>query len=154
MDRVKDYFHKNMIYGDVRYWELQRDVGKLLAQTDLLLVTSLAESFCLAALEAMACGVPVVASRVGGLPEVVLDGHTGLLFDLDRPDQAVQSALDLLNDPERHQQMRISAYQHAQNYARLQGVLNYEGIYMRHLSAALNRHHSEIPVDFTQYAFL
>lgn len=133
MDRVKSFFRQNDISDDVRYWNLQHDVAGLLAQTDLLLVTSQMESFCLAALEAMACGVPVVASRVGGLPEVVMDGKTGLLFDLDQPDQAVQSALDLLSDPERYKQMCKSAIQHARNYDRHQGVLDYEELYLRHM---------------------
>ena len=93
------------------------------------------ESFCLAALEAMACGVPVVASRVGGLPEVVSDGETGLLFDLDQPDQAVQSVLSLLSDSERYQQMSKSAFRHAGNYDRCKGVLDYEELYLRHISS-------------------
>ena len=105
MDGVKSIFRQNDLDGDVRYWDLQHEVAELLVQTNILLVTSRMESFCLVALEAMACGVPVVASRVGGLPEVVLDGKTGLLFDIDQPNQAVQSVLDLLSDPERYKQM-------------------------------------------------
>jgi glycosyltransferase involved in cell wall biosynthesis len=109
-------------------------VAGLLAQTDILLITSRTESFCLAALEAMACGVPVVASRVGGLPEVVLDGKTGLLFDLDQPDQAVQSVLDLLSHPERYKQMSEYAVQHAKSFDRHKGVLEYEELYLKHIS--------------------
>jgi len=77
----------------------------------------------------------VVASRVGGLPEVVLDGRTGLLFDLDQLDQAVQSVLDLLSDPERYERMSKSAFQHARNYDRHKGVLDYEELYMRHMTS-------------------
>ncbi len=135
MDKVKNFFQQNHMDGDVRYWNIQHEVAELLAQTDLLLVTSRMESFCLAALEAMACGVPVVASRVGGLPEVVLDGKTGLLFDLDQLDQAVQSVLDLLSDPERYQQMSGSAFHHARNFDRHKGVLHYEQLYLRHISS-------------------
>jgi L-malate glycosyltransferase len=135
MDKVKDIFWRNEMDGDVKYWDIQHEVAGLLAQTDLLLITSWMESFCLAALEAMACGVPVVASRVGGIPEVVLDGKTGLLFDLDQPDQAVQSVLDVLSDPERYKQMSESAFQHAKNYDRRKGVLDYEELYLRHISS-------------------
>jgi len=134
MDEVKNFFQQNNIDGDVSYWDIQYEVAGLLAQTDILLVTSRVESFCLAALEAMACGVPVVASRVGGLPEVVLDGKTGLLFDLDQPDQAVQSVLDLLSDLEQYKQMSESAFQHARNFDRHKGVLDYEELYLRHIS--------------------
>jgi glycosyltransferase involved in cell wall biosynthesis len=134
MNGVKNFFQQKNINGDVRYWDIQFEVAGLLAQTDILLITSRTESFCLAALEAMACGVPVVASRVGGLPEVVLDGKTGLLFDVDQPDQAVQSVLDLLSDPERYQQMSASAIQHARNFDRSKGVLEYEELYLKQLS--------------------
>ena len=134
MNGVKNFFQQKNINGDVRYWDIQFEVAGLLAQTDILLITSRTESFCLAALEAMACGVPVVASRVGGLPEVVLDGKTGLLFDVDQPDQAVQSVLDLLSDPERYQQMSTSATQHARNFDRSKGVLEYEELYLKQLS--------------------
>ena len=135
MDRVKNIFRQNDMDGNVCYWNMQNEVAGLLAQTDLLLLTSRMESFCLAALEAMACGVPVVASRVGGLPEVVLDGKTGLLFDLDQPDQAVRSALSLLSDPERFRQMSESAVRHARNYDRRNAVLSYEELYLRRVSS-------------------
>ena len=145
MDMVKSFFLQNGIDDDVIYWDIQHEVAGLLAQTDLLLVTSQMESFCLAALEAMACGVPVVASRVGGLPEVVLEGKTGLLFDLDQLDQAVQSVLDLLSDPERYKQMSKFAVQHARNYDFHKGVLDYEDLYLRHISSeARILQHSEI----------
>jgi L-malate glycosyltransferase len=135
MNGVKNFFCQNEIDGDVIYWDLQSEVAVLLAQTDILLITSQMESFCLAALEAMACGLPVVASRVGGLPEVVLDGKTGLLFDPDQLDLAAQSVLDLLSDPERYKQMSESAFRHARNFDYQEGVVDYEELYLKHLSS-------------------
>ena len=70
--------------------------------SDLFLLPSLQESFGLAALEAMACGVPVIASRVGGLAEVIDHGRTGFLHDLDDIDGMASSGVALLTDPARH----------------------------------------------------
>jgi glycosyltransferase involved in cell wall biosynthesis len=67
------------------------------------------ESFGLAALEAMACEVPVVASNVGGLPEVIEHGVTGFLHEPDDLDGMAASALALLSDSALHQQVAKAA---------------------------------------------
>ncbi len=69
-----------------------------LSAADVLLLPSEQESFGLAALEAMACEVPVVASRVGGLPEVVTDGETGYLREVGDVEQMAEAAAKLLTD--------------------------------------------------------
>ncbi|WKZ28809.1 MAG: glycosyltransferase family 4 protein [Patescibacteria group bacterium] len=66
---------------------------------DVLAVPSLKESFGMAALEAMADGIPVVAARVGGLPEVVVHGKTGLLVPSENPRAMADALLELLRDP-------------------------------------------------------
>jgi len=76
------------------------DVTPILSAADLLLLPSAQESFGLAALEAMACEVPVVASRVGGLPEVIEHGRTGFLHPPDDVQGMTMSALALLDDAE------------------------------------------------------
>ena len=70
--------------------------------SDVFLLPSAQESFGLAALEAMACEVPVVASNVGGLPEVIEHGVTGFLHDQDDLDGMAASAMRLLTDPALH----------------------------------------------------
>jgi N-acetyl-alpha-D-glucosaminyl L-malate synthase BshA len=80
----------------------QDQVLPLLSVADLFLLPSAQESFGLAALEAMACEVPVVASRVGGLHEVVEHGVTGFLHEPEDTDAMADSATRLLQDPEMH----------------------------------------------------
>jgi len=91
--------------GDVEILSPQEDVVPLLSVADLFLLPSLQESFGLAALEAMACEVPVVASRVGGLPEVIEDGVTGVLHPPDDFDAMAASAIRLLSDRAAHAEM-------------------------------------------------
>jgi N-acetyl-alpha-D-glucosaminyl L-malate synthase BshA len=87
----------------------QEEVVPLLSVADLFLLPSELESFGLAALEAMACHVPVVASRVGGLPEVIDDGVTGFLHRPDDLAAMAASGIALLTDPERHQAVAAAA---------------------------------------------
>ena len=87
----------------------QEEVVPLLSVADLFLLPSEQESFGLAALEAMACQVPVVASRVGGLPEIIDHGVTGFLHPPDDIDAMAASAVALLTDPARHQAVTEAA---------------------------------------------
>jgi len=90
------------VAADVEFLGEQDQVVQLLSASDVFLLPSAQESFGLAALEAMACEVPVVASRVGGLPEVIEHGVTGFLHPLEDLDGMAESALRLLTDPELH----------------------------------------------------
>lgn len=87
----------------------QEEVLPLLSISDVFLLPSAQESFGLAALEAMACGVPVVASRVGGLPEVIDHGVTGFLHPPDALDDMAASAVAVLTDAVRHREIAEAA---------------------------------------------
>jgi N-acetyl-alpha-D-glucosaminyl L-malate synthase BshA len=87
----------------------QEEVVPLLSIADLFLLPSAQESFGLAALEAMACEVPVVASRVGGLPEVIEHGVSGFLHPPDAIDEMAASGVMLLRDCEKHRAVAQAA---------------------------------------------
>lgn len=85
----------------VHFLGFRRDVASLIKAADLVVVPSRSEAFGYAAAEAMAAGVPVVAARVGGLPEVLVDGETGLLVAPESPDAIADGVISLARDPER-----------------------------------------------------
>jgi N-acetyl-alpha-D-glucosaminyl L-malate synthase BshA len=98
---------------EVEFLGEQDQVVPLLSASDVLLLPSSQESFGLAALEAMACEVPVVASRVGGLPEVIDEGVTGFLHPPEDLDGMAESIVRLLRDPVLHRRMAVAARQTA-----------------------------------------
>jgi L-malate glycosyltransferase len=93
----------------VEFLGAQEEVLPLLSISDVFLLPSMQESFGLAALEAMACEVPVVASRVGGLPEVIEHGVTGYLHPPESIDDMARSAIELLRDPDLHRRIARAA---------------------------------------------
>jgi glycosyltransferase involved in cell wall biosynthesis len=141
MDSVKSILRQSGFEKDVRYWNLQHDVADLLSQTDLLLMTSLSESFCLAALEAMACGVPVLATDVGGLSEVVVRGKTGFLFPVGDHNTAIHLAVNILSDHAKHQAMSEAAVRRAAYFGDERIVPAYEGLYQKSLLRKSDRFH-------------
>ncbi len=106
--------HDLGIQCQVHFLGKQERVNELLPLADLLLMPSELESFGLAALEAMACKVPSIATRVGGVPELIDDGENGLLFPVGDVDAMAAAALALLGDPARLQAMRDAARKAAQ----------------------------------------
>ncbi|HTJ29593.1 MAG TPA: N-acetyl-alpha-D-glucosaminyl L-malate synthase BshA [Acidobacteriaceae bacterium] len=107
--------HTLEIQDRVHFLGKQDSVSELLPLADLMLMPSEMESFGLAALEAMACQVPTVATRVGGVPEVITDGKDGLLFNVGDVDGMAEAAVALLSNRERHQVMRLAARKTAQD---------------------------------------
>lgn len=114
---------------DVRFLGRLDTVAPVLAAADLFLLPSQTESFGLAALEAMACGTPVLASRTGGIPEVIDDGVEGILEPAGSVEAMARRAADLLRDPKRHRAMRDAALARARTYSADVIVPMYEAYY-------------------------
>ena len=131
------YARANGFEDEVRFTGKQLDIDTVLACTDVFLLPSGTESFGLAALEAMAHRVPVIASRVGGLPEVVRHGVDGYLEPLGDVASMAQDALTLLRDPELRKRMGQAAQTRALTTFDEGPVIDlYEAVYERVLAPA------------------
>lgn len=115
--------------ADVRFLGRLDAVAPVLAAADLFVLPSQTESFGLAALEAMACGAPVLAARTGGLPEVITDGVDGILEPPGSVEAMARRALNLLRDAPAHAAMRSAALQRAATFSAAAVVPHYEAFY-------------------------
>ena len=106
--------HDLGIHCKVHFMGKQERVNELLPLADIMLMPSELESFGLAALEAMACKVPSIATGVGGVPELIDDGVTGLLYPVGDIEAMSLGALNLLRDRERLEAMREAGRKTAQ----------------------------------------
>ncbi len=112
-------------------------VAPLLAGADLFLLPSESESFGLSALEALACGVPVVASNAGGIAEVVRDGETGFLFPVGDVERMSEAAIAILSDSERWKSMSALGAEDARARFSANEIVNrYENVYKDAVSSA------------------
>ncbi|MGY4690083.1 N-acetyl-alpha-D-glucosaminyl L-malate synthase BshA [Salibacterium sp. K-3] len=108
----------------------QKHIVDFLNISDVMLLLSEKESFGLAALEAMACGVPVVGTDAGGIPEVVVDQKTGFITPPGEPDKAGEAAIKLLEDPFLHEQCSLNSRERARHvFGAVNIVRQYEALY-------------------------
>lgn len=122
---------------EVRFLGKQDAIEELLAIADIFLMPSGSESFGLAALEAMACEVPVISSNTGGLPEVNIHGVTGFLSDVGDVDSMAADAIRLLENEEMLKQFRMHALAQARKFD-IQNILpQYETYYQEVMERAV-----------------
>jgi N-acetyl-alpha-D-glucosaminyl L-malate synthase BshA len=132
--------HTHGILDDVTFVGKQNDMSELLAISDILLLPSELESFGLVALEAMACEVPVIATRVGGIPEVVRDGTDGFLYPVGDINGMAEGCLSILKDARFREAVGKSAREHAtREFCASKIVLQYEELYRRTIEEAHSR---------------
>ena len=126
---------KKKLQKDVTFLGKQDQVYTKLASADLFLLPSQLESFGLAALEAMACEVPVIATNVGGVPEVVQHGVDGYLVEPGDVATAAKYAIDLLSRADRGREMgKIARINAKKNFCANDVIPQYERYYQRVLS--------------------
>jgi len=115
---------------DTRFLGKQDAIEEILSVSDLFLMPSQSESFGLAALEAMACKVPVVSSNVGGLPELNVDGVTGFLKDVGDIQGMADSAIYILEDEKRLATFKENALARAKEFDLARILPLYENYYI------------------------
>lgn len=140
---LEELCRKEQLCDEVRFLGKQDAVEELLAISDLFLMPSESESFGLAALEAMACQVPVISTNTGGLPEVNLQGITGYLSNVGDVDEMAANALKILSSDEKLEQFRINALEQARKFDIRHILPLYEAYYRR----VLQRAHRIIPTS-------
>jgi N-acetyl-alpha-D-glucosaminyl L-malate synthase BshA len=126
---------KLKIENDVLFLGKQNDVQRKLGQADLFLLPSQLESFGLAALEAMACEVPVIATNVGGVPEVIEHGVDGYLVQPGEVQRAAGYAIDLLSRADRGREIgQLARINAKKKFCANDVIPMYEAYYQRILS--------------------
>ena len=125
------------IADDVRFLGKVDAVEQVLSMADVFLLPSQRESFGLAALEAMACGVPVVSSDAEGLPEVNIHGETGYLAPVADVQSMAKHCLSILEDAEKLEAFRHNARERAQSFSLGAIMMQYEELYKRVLAQEL-----------------
>ncbi len=113
---AEELSRKLNICDEIRFVGKQEQMEDILAIADLFLLTSEYESFGLAALEAMAAGVPVISTNAGGLPEIMIQGVTGYMGNVGDVDTMSKQAIDILRDDDRLQQFKTNAFEQAKAF--------------------------------------
>ena len=127
------------VAGEVLFVGKQSNMTQLLSISDILLLPSDLESFGLVALEAMACEVPVIATRVGGVPEVVRHGVDGFLYDVGDVSSMAEGCLAILDNPQLRSDLGQAARDRARrDFCASKIVLQYEDLYRRTIQEALS----------------
>jgi glycosyltransferase involved in cell wall biosynthesis len=128
----------------VRFLGHREDVATVLDEADLFVLTSRSEAFPNSVMEAMASGLPVVATNVGGIPELISDGKTGRLIPSGDAAALAGTVLELMNDPDRAATLgRAARLEIQQNYSFDRMVKQFEALYLEELprhSAAVQVH--------------
>ncbi|SFB79915.1 N-acetyl-alpha-D-glucosaminyl L-malate synthase BshA [Parapedobacter composti] len=125
------------VANDIRFLGKQDAIEEILSVSDLFLIPSGSESFGLAALEAMACKVPVISSNTGGLPELNVNGVTGFLSDVGDVDAMAANAIHILEDGERLAQFKEAALARAKDF-QLANIMPLYEQYYREVAAHVN----------------
>ena len=135
-NKCEDLSRRLGLTKDIRFLGKQDAVEELLAVADVFLLPSASESFGLAALEAMACEVPVVSSNVGGIPEVNIDGVTGYTSGVGMVDKMAEDIMKIFKDEDTLKRFRANALKQAERFDIENMIPKYEAYYEKVLATS------------------
>ncbi|HRN72992.1 MAG TPA: N-acetyl-alpha-D-glucosaminyl L-malate synthase BshA [Ginsengibacter sp.] len=136
--KVEEICRHNNTCEHTRFLGRQEEMEDILAISDLFILPSEYESFGLSALEAMASGVPVISTNVGGLPEININGVTGFLSAVGDIDDMATHTIRILSDPQLMAQMRKNVFEQAKKFDIQNIVPKYEALYKSLVTEAIS----------------
>jgi sugar transferase (PEP-CTERM/EpsH1 system associated) len=127
---LKSYVENKGLNYCIKFLGERHDIVELLSEVDVFVLSSIAEGIPMTILEAMSCGIPVVATRVGGIPEVIEDRRNGRLVDKQNPEQLANALLEYIQQPHIVEVESISARERIVNhFSEIQMVEQYLACY-------------------------
>ena len=136
--KIEELCREKGMEDEVRFLGKQEMVEEILSISDLFVMPSETESFGLAALEAMACQVPVISSDSGGMPELNINGVTGFMSKVGDVKEMAKNALFILNDDAVLAKFRVAALARAKEFDIHQIMPMYERYYQRIIEKTLS----------------
>lgn len=133
--RTEEMCRQRGICDDVYFLGKVKDTERILAVSDLFLLTSKSESFGLAALEAMSVKVPVISTNTGGIPEVNIEGYSGYLSEVGDVKSMADNALKLLQNEKLLNEFKENAFQQALKFDLVKVLPRYEKLYEKLLKS-------------------
>ncbi len=133
---IAEYIFEKGLQKSILFTGFRTDIPDILPELDVFLITSETEGLGTSILDAQACGVPVVATRAGGIPEIVTDQKTGLLADVKDAKKLAENVLSLLNDNQMGETFAENAKKEISNFTRQETarktIVEYKEIVVEH----------------------
>jgi len=138
--KVEQLASENGLERNVQFLGLRTDIPQLLAAADLFLLTSISEGIPVTLIEAMAAGLPIVSTRVGGVPEIVIEGETGVLAEAGDDAGLAEQVVQMASQPQQRTRMSHAGRQRAlAQFSDTQMDNGYLSLYEEMLSAVATR---------------
>ena len=134
--QLREFAQINQLESSIAYTGAVNNVADYLQCADIFIFPSRTEALGLALIEAHSCGIPAIGTRVGGIPDVIVDGVSGILVEPDNDDQLYNATVELIINQEKREKMGLSARQIVLEKFTLSGVLqSYEALFEKVLSS-------------------